>query len=63
MCELGLIKCYNASVTGVRITFIWFTVHEGEVIDGNVASKIIPNCPFNQNLPRRKDFAFKDKEF
>lgn len=52
-----------ALVKGVRITFIWFTVQEGEVIDGDVASKIIPDCTFNQNLPKRKHFVFKDKDF
>lgn len=32
---------------------MWFTVQEGEVIDGNVPSEIIPDCTFNQNLPKR----------
>lgn len=58
-------KFKNIFLDGVRITFIWFTVQEGQVIDGDVPSKIIPNCTFNQNLPNRKKstFTVTDKDF
>lgn len=58
-------KFKNIFLDGVRITFIWFTVQEGQVIDGDVPSKIIPNCTFNQNLPNRKKstFTVTDEDF
>lgn len=51
---------------GVKITFMWFTVQEREVINGDVPCKIIPDCTFNQNLPKRNKsttLQFPDMDF
>ena len=35
-------------------TVVWFTVQEGEVIDGDVSVKIIPDGSFYHDLTKRR---------